>query len=1352
MAALPGAHLLYPLVWALAAWGTAPYVEAAAPGFRLVASGMSGIEVDFELPGWDVEALEVGGRAFTVIRADGASELERGGFPVLPEYKAVLAVPPSAAAEVSWQAVSQRTLSVPLPLPAQPAPGSDGEGPAKPEAAVSFSEEFSSAAAYPAQLILTRGPERLRDLMVLEIVVRPFTCLPATGRLQVTEKIRINVTLRQEAGSPGTPARAAGSSGGAFEAVYRDALLNYQSSKAWRLPAAGRGALLSSSPFARGDRWVSLHIGGTDMYAVTPERLSQAGVAVEAVDPATFRLFTGGGRMLDEGISAPEPDLAEVALRVSGSDDGSFDSGDRLIFYGQGTDRFTVDDTGGISSLRHRYDSLAVYWLTWGDPGAHGLQMSEHGSPPPAGAAPLTAAETWYHFEENTEYLTIEDPYTYIIYNPAPDYWVWRLEADRDGTAERPFDLAVTPEPAGSFFRCEFYGNVARRFIDYTFAVNGFEAGSGTNYFYKTVTSPWLPLPEGLLSRQANSFTLRGEEQVPGFFELRVNTALSLGAGERLVFHRVDPPGQLSFEVSAPVAGADFYEVTDPLHPEWITGAEQAGQGRLRFGTRSSSSPVRSFAAVAADSYAVPKLVRAERPAGLRSLSGIEYLIVAPKELITQAAKLAALRSAEYRSGTIAVEDIYNEFSSGQADPVALRNFLKYAFENWAIVPEFVLFFGDGHNDFRGYTSVGRSKPNYILPFIDANDLALEEWFVRVTASALPQMAVGRIPVQSESQAAVVVDKILKYEQATDPGDWVRRVVLVADDGFVLGNNCDAVVNPDHTGASEQLDSLLPADIERKKVYLQQYPFDPPGIGTRKPAAAAELASWWRQGALIVNYIGHGSALTWSQERVFDVERDLPMISNGYRLPLVLNASCSIGHFDDYSKEAMAERVITVQGGGAVAAYAATRITYSGRNLELSKFFVESLFADGGSPVGAAALAARTAVGGFWDIGNAQRYSIFGDPAMRLHVPGRGLRFELEGTSNIRVGDKVKFSGTVVDGSGVRDENFSGVAQVKFLGGGRPLEISYECRQSGALRERSVVFNRQPAALFDGPVTVAGGRFSGAFILPLNLAGSLPYDTLNLETGLFIGYATSETADGSGVSASLAVSRQSGAIADTSAPEIGLFCQGQELADGDRVSITEPLLLVLSDESGINTTGAPGVQLSLEVDQGTTYAADLTSLFRYRQDSYQEGAVPVDLSRAGAGLHSLRFRASDNLLNSASAEWMLQLAGAAGGLTLDGVMNYPNPFRDETDICFEVSAPADVLVRIFTVAGRPVRELRSYGVPAGFNTVRWDGTDEYRQKIANGVYLYKVICKSSINSSPNSAEEVEAIGKALLSR
>ena len=694
----------------------------------------------------------------------------------------------------------------------------------------------------------------------------------------------------------------------------------------------------------------------------------------------------------------------------------------------------------------------------------------------------------------------------------------------------------------------------------------------------------------------------------------------------------------------------------------------------------------------------------------------------------------------------VAIEDIYNEFSLGPADPASLRNFLKYTFNYWPIRPRFAVLFGDGHHDFRGVTTEGRAKANHILPYITNKDIAVEEWFARFDNSDLPQLSLGRIPVNNAAEASVVVDKTIKYSSGADAGEWARRLIMVADDGYILGRRCDYVTN--HVPGSEELDSIFPSDLVRRKIYLDSYPFDPPEIGTRKPAANEELITWWNRGALIVNYLGHGSELTWAQERVWDTERDLGLLTNGYRLPLVVNSSCSIGHFDDYIRQAMAERLITLKGGGAAGVFAGTRVTFAFQNVALNKLFVEYLFGQQSRPVGLAHLAARLALGGL-DRGNAERYSVFGDPALKLHAPGKRLKIELDPQVELKAGSKVNFTGTVEGQAGSAESSFAGVAQVKFLGVGKPIDISYQCRAGSSLLERSVSFERTPAVLFDGPVTISGGRFSGSFVLPSNLAGSIPSDTMQLGSGMFIGYATSELTDAAGASAETPFLAGIQLLADSSAPQMSVFSQGRQLADGDRVSASQKIELVISDESGINTTGRPGEQLTVEVDEGLTWSADLTSLFSYKRDSYQDGTLTLDLSKVGEGLHSFRFRATDNALNTARLELMLHVTADGGALTLSSVINYPNPFSEETSICYEISAAADVLIRIFSVAGRPVKELRSYGLAAGFHSTPWDGRDEYQQRVANGVYLYKIICRP-LNSSVK--EEVAAVGKALLSR
>ncbi|HUU28386.1 MAG TPA: type IX secretion system sortase PorU [archaeon] len=1314
-------------------------------GFSLISSDASRIVLKFELPDWELEPLEAEGAEFQLIRTTCGEDLLKGGFPILPQFKALIAVPPGSEASIRWNPENALRLQNIRLLPAQPAPREGEDEPDRPFTVTAYSSDLSRQASYPEEKILLLGPKRFRDLMVCEILVRPFSYEPSSGTLTVTETFLATIDIRSSALL--TRGRAAPGAK-TYEEVYRGVLLNYDSSLNWRIPPA-EGPELAASPFSQGERWMSLRIKNSGLYAVSSANLVQAGVDPTTLDPSTFRLYSGGGRMLNEDPGAPGPVLSEVAIHITGSQDGSFDPQDRLIFYGESLDRFTVSDTGALTSIRHRYDNYAVYWLTWGGGAVSGLRMAESRIPLQPGAVTATAAEIWYHWEENTRYLALENEATLQTLNPAPDYWAWVLEGDNSGFIERSFDLEKETAGEGNFLRYEIYGTLGNQLETYSISLNDVQIFNGSNFSINAVTSGWISLPEGILHQESNLFTLRGEGLVLGFFELRSNTALSLGQGEQLIFHQLNAPSAPAYELSSVDAGqVEIFDITVPTHPVRLW-TQSSAEGKILFAAPAVGAPVRSFAAVSGSAYKEPETVRLERLPDLRNMSGAEYLVLTSRELAQQAEKLAALRSAGYITAMVAVEDVYNEFSLGQADPAAIRNFLQHAFTAWRIRPQFVAFFGDGHNDFRGVTAVGRSKPNHILPYITKEDLAIEEWYVRFAGSDLPQISFGRIPVQDKVQAETVVEKILKYEGGANAGDWSRRLILVADDGYGLGGTCDYVTN--HVPGSEELDSLFPADIERRKIYLDEYPFDPPGIGTRKPAANEALLNWWNRGVLVINYLGHGSKIHWAQERVFDVERDLPMLTNEFRLPLVLNSSCSIGYFDDYNEQAMAERLLSLKGGGAVAVFAGTRITYAFQNLALNKLLVQYLFSDSRKPVGLAALQARLNLGGL-DRGNAQRYLVFGDPALGVHTPGRKIRLQLESPGELKAGQKINFIGRIEDQSGNQDAAFSGVSQIKFLGTGQPAKVSYQCLGLTGPRERTVSFVRTPAVLFNGPVTVSGGTLSGAFILPLNLAGSLPADTLSVQTGSFIGYATSDITDASGASEKVVISRTAYTVTDTTSPKFSFFSHGKALADGDRLSKTWPLELVVRDESGINTTGSPGMQLTVEVDEGLTYTADLTPLFRYQTDSYQEGTVAVDLSKVGEGLHSFRFRATDNALNTGRAELMLFVEAQRSELNLTNVLNYPNPFQEETEICFEISAPADVKIRIFTVAGRPVREIQRYSLPAGFNTIHWDGSDEYQQKLANGVYLYKIICRATASGSFTGTQEVEAIGKALLSR
>jgi hypothetical protein len=86
------------------------------------------------------------------------------------------------------------------------------------------------------------------------------------------------------------------------------------------------------------------------------------------------------------------------------------------------------------------------------------------------------------------------------------------------------------------------------------------------------------------------------------------------------------------------------------------------------------------------------------------------------------------------------------------------------------------------------------------------------------------------------------------------------------------------------------------------------------------------------------------------------------------------------------------------------------------------------------------------------------------------------------------------------------------------------------------------------------------------------------------------------------------------------------------------------------------------------------------------------------------------------------------LVNSGGGLptTYSLEQNYPNPFNPETQIEFSLPQAATVELTVYNVLGQQVRQLAAGELPAGRHTLTWDGTDDGRQTVASGVYLYRL--------------------------
>jgi hypothetical protein len=133
--------------------------------------------------------------------------------------------------------------------------------------------------------------------------------------------------------------------------------------------------------------------------------------------------------------------------------------------------------------------------------------------------------------------------------------------------------------------------------------------------------------------------------------------------------------------------------------------------------------------------------------------------------------------------------------------------------------------------------------------------------------------------------------------------------------------------------------------------------------------------------------------------------------------------------------------------------------------------------------------------------------------------------------------------------------------------------------------------------------------------------------------------------------------------------------------------------------------------------------------------------IDVDALFGAAGQVRVRFVASDHVLSGSLVEAGVDELRilATGGSTsappsssgtpfvFSLEQNQPNPFRPDTEIAYSLPAPGEVDLTVYDVGGRAVRRILGGTQPGGRHTVRWDGRDASGQRVAAGVYFYRMV-------------------------
>jgi hypothetical protein len=376
----------------------------------------------------------------------------------------------------------------------------------------------------------------------------------------------------------------------------------------------------------------------------------------------------------------------------------------------------------------------------------------------------------------------------------------------------------------------------------------------------------------------------------------------------------------------------------------------------------------RSYLVASREAVLRPSVVQPKATRLKSDRNQADYLVVGPKELLDAARPLLdARRSQGLETLAVSIDDVYSEFGFGEPRPEAVRELLAYAYHHWRKpAPRYVLLFGDGTYDFKDY--LGTGVRNQVPPLMVKTSYlwtASDPAYAAVNGDdILPDLAIGRLPVQNPEEARAMVEKILAHE--TLGPDALSPVVVVADNPDAAG---------DFEAHAEAIVSSLPATSSARRIYLGR-------VGTER--ARSEILDAFDQGASLLSYVGHGGIQLWASENLFDVAR-VAMLQPQGRAPLVLTLNCLNGYFHFPYGSSLAEELIESPGKGAIAAFSPTGLSLDEPAHLFHQALVGELLSGRHERLGDAILAAQAkyaASGAFPEL--LSIYHLLGDPALKL--------------------------------------------------------------------------------------------------------------------------------------------------------------------------------------------------------------------------------------------------------------------------------------------------------------------------------------------------------------------------------
>jgi len=1122
-----------------------------------------------------------------------------------------------------------------------------------------------------------------------------------------------------------------------------------------------RKNLVQPSVMRNGD-WYQFYVHESGIHRIDRNFLESMGIDIQSIDPRRIRIFGHGGKMLkmqNEVDFLVDP--VENAIKIIGEEDGSFDPSDYILFYASGPKGYNSENNTNINL----FEDKTSYFLTIGT--ENGIRTTEFIEPIGESVFSIDYY-TNYQFHENDDFnlakigrrwfgdrfdfenvksfsfdfdnLLVDKPVSLKISAAATSEIVSTMSVELNGSPLSTMIFGPIGDPilaTGDNYMSNIDLNSSSANLLLTYNNNGNPASSAYLDYISIEASSSLNFSEGQLTFYNNDLDLDSEI--------------------------------VNYEISNANNISSIWNISNISNISEISPNQSSD-----FSFKSIFSASNKFIAFDNSNFLVPTLEgdfqipnqNIKENIFINSQNEIEpvdYIIIARSDMLLQAERLADINKEVNGLNVKVVElnKIYNEFSSGNQDISAIRNFVRYVYNNSSNnnALKYLCLFGDASYDYKDRIP---NNTNIIPSWNSINSFSLSSSYVSddfygmmdigeglMTNSNKLDIAVGRILADSNTRARDLVDKIETYYSQNSFSDWRNKIIVISDD---VDEPWENIIQSTSNEIADLISENKPF-FNAKKILADAFNQETSSGGERYPEVKNQIINGMKQGALVVNYFGHGGEDGLARERIFD-KIDAEEITND-KFNCFVSVTCEFTKFDNPNRETAGEYLYWNKNGGSIALITTTRQIFVSVGVNFNLTLENYLFSlNSDSYVSMAEALRLTKIDPSISASDQRRLVFFiGDPAMKLAIPEPQIIITkindipiIEFDSNIRGLDLVNVKGNIVDSQGQIANDYQGELTVTFY----DKEIDRTTLGNDGTTDNLgnqilLNFKTLGETLFRGKSSVVDGEFDFDFIVPKDVG-------MEVDFGKFSFYSKQYNSlkDNNGYDLSVQVGGiNENAEEDNLGPEIELFMNDESFINGGITNENPNLIVKLFDENGINTSSGVGHDIVATIDSDQANSYILNDYYQANIDDFQNGTINFPLNNISAGVHTLKLKAWDVYNNSSESEIEFMVFDEDEDLVIDNVLNYPNPFIDYTEFWFNhnSSTPLNVTIQIFTISGRLVKTMFGATDSSGNNSFSrdfyWDGRDDFGDKVAKGVYIYKLSVRSeALNKSVSKIEKL----------